>query len=1182
MAFTPIDPTQTDKDSPVNVSLMDLVRTNFDDHEARIQSLESTSGGGGGSADSGAYGAVTSGGETNEGKYWKRRFHPFENKLSQDKDGAAVFDPEGKLLKNELLTFLESNDSGISRGGADIYTYLGAWMRINKDSSISFKIKKGINFFALTFSTFSTSTDNITVTIDGNTPTSFGLVDENGAAAPDNFTTVTASQYYQVPFFYYGLDGEEHVVTITNNDSGSNFAVFDSVEVGYRSEDFTISEEILIKEGKAAVRGSEVSFDESVLSFGKTDKNGHTGSIVCDSGGALSVIDGESPAMTQVKAQEAVAFSGSVTTLPCKNTWYFPSNGICLLSTPWGGHHLFSYNAKSESTIQTHSLDGIIWQSKPNTDITPLSDFDSAGDAIGDLNINYWGTAPIVITSGNNKIDFEITIDGVTTTHVATIPVGNYAADIVPLSKVAREAMRSAKSFRGDYEFFYNPESRLWSIGVTGEADSINLLFNSGVNQANSIHPTLGYPDTDLNSKKSHISTNEVQHLSAKVFLESNDYIDASGPNVKRSATGTGDLYTSASDLEDRLGSGKIFINSGATLIQIYPDDDCCGIRLDFPMIQDGAMLTAQIDEGQFIYLCQNDWGVSSPERGKMISGFLSFPKGSRKISVRVESQNPFEIIDSVQRMAFAGAKQYYSKPAWEKLTSDQAIIKEFEIAPISLYRTDYSGISGALYSPAVSDDQINTITESGSWLADTSVFVFNRSGRYTATDGDYVDIDFTVVDSGGGVALKYYIDSGRPTGMEFYLSASAINESTDLIQVNNQVWSTAYYDQSAFTYLGLPSGTYILRVKKPAGSGGNMYYNAIGIIDGTHPQANANTLTDINNTGQGLAYPINVKRVLCANDDMQKVPSYLERRGYKEGKVGLVNSNWISPGHTNYDDNASLITRSDLWYGNESGDNGVGVSNTLSAICKSVTSWVGAFSTRDPSSQCFIDGVQTLNTSSQGVQVKGGTSPTGTRASASPLFQKEFDLACSFSAGDTFTMSDTRGIKNDLKVRLYDGTNYEDVYVVSFVVGTSITLTSRSVVVDANVISVSFAGFHTFKTVSGTASDYFVNHFEYEPLTISPSIYRKRLASTFKYEKVSRKFEAVANGGDMYYPVHSDGVYGSWKTSTIEIIGQSGTVSAYSFPEDLKGISITGGGTLDVRITTERNVPVLDDEELF
>ena len=298
---------------------------------------------------------------------------------------------------------------------------------------------------------------------------------------------------------------------------------------------------------------------------------------------------------------------------------------------------------------------------------------------------------------------------------------------------------------------------------------------------------------------------------------------------------------------------------------------------------------------------------------------------------------------------------------------------------------------------------------------------------------------------------------------MGLFISASAIVEATDRVVNTHLIWASTYYDQDFIGILGLPSGTYKARFKTEAA--GAMAVQGIIVYDTVPPQENANTVTDINNTGQSVAYPINVIREAIMQDSDDRVPSWLTRSGYKEGIISKVNYKFNSPSFSSVDDSSNLITSPDAYYGVNADENISGASVQFSAFAKSATLKSPNYSTFTTTLQGFIDGVQTLNNHSQRNQVKGGSAPSTTRFSTSNLIQKDFNLSCSHSTGLVFLIADTRGTQNDRTVILYDGTNYEKAVIDSFVVGTSYTIKKAlTTVVAANVESVQFQGFHNYQ----------------------------------------------------------------------------------------------------------------------
>ena len=233
MAFTTITSGQTDAKSPIDVALMDTgLRLNLDDHEARIVALEGGGGGSGGGGDlNNPNFAVTAAGlETNDAKFFRRRFHvatvtngQSKNIESFDFEGndpgtRFIYDPEGRSLKTSSFV-------------ADTDQYKGQILELEKNEKIAFKLKRGENHFGISYHKFSGGSDSITVTIDGASVTSESLVDENGTALSDTFSSNSANDRDQVISWFFGLDeNKEQIISIENTDSGSNEFEIDLLE----------------------------------------------------------------------------------------------------------------------------------------------------------------------------------------------------------------------------------------------------------------------------------------------------------------------------------------------------------------------------------------------------------------------------------------------------------------------------------------------------------------------------------------------------------------------------------------------------------------------------------------------------------------------------------------------------------------------------------------------------------------------------------------------------------------------------------------------------------------------------------------------------------------------------------------------------------------------------------------
>jgi len=871
----PIDPSQTAAGSPINQTLMDSIRIDLDFLCDQIGTGPGGGGGGTAIADSGSVAVITQGGSDNTARFWKRRFGWSQNTLLAGDD---FFDPESKET-NERFPFMQENDdTWISTTSNN--AYLGTENQMNTMGRINFKVKAGENFFSVgrTLTTTFASPD-IQVFIDGQTPTTLGLVDENGDGALDSFTQVSTTQFEQKTEFYFGLDGKEHIVTVFNNGGASQFANITFFEAGFRSDLPTIDTNINIKAGSATGRVGDVSWNEEDLSFTPATGNGYTAGIIIDDTGDLtpqSNLDLQ-PAMTQVRAEQTVAFSGAVTTLAVKNNFYFPSNGIVLVSTPYGNHHMVSYTGKTDATIQAHSLDGLLWQSQPTEDFITVDGFGSttAGDATGDLNINLWGTAPIEVTATNDKIDFTVTENGTPNTFIATLVSGRYSADLVPLGVEIKRALNAANPIAGDYIVEYSSETQLWELGIEGNPDvtTISFQFSTGPSFANSLHPTLGFPGTDQLGSLNYIATTATQHLSGRVFEADKNFMNSTDTRIKKSFVDANSILPEVLDVEERLGLQVVSMTTNDVnhIVVIYPDDDACGLAVSWVRTVNNTMLSYQVDEAEVLYLTQGDATAQSGAfvRGSIMTAFVSFPRGSRRVTIRNETETNFNIGGTTENIHFVGARQYFTKPNWEVLPLTQSVLKTFDIAPISLYGTNYGHNGGVLYAPQANDDQINTITESAPWTGGAQTTSFNGFRRSTGAALLHVDIDFTLVGDGGGIAMKELIN-GATRKSALFISQVAIVEGTDRIQNANQRAVSLTTDTQLLGIMGLSAGTYIARFKNDDAFS-SFGSTAIVIYDTVPPQENAIDNDEINNTGQGPAFPINVRRVPMLQDSAKK-----------------------------------------------------------------------------------------------------------------------------------------------------------------------------------------------------------------------------------------------------------------------------------------------------------------------
>lgn len=848
-----------------NISNLETTSSN---HENRLQSLESNIDSTNLITDAEQkFAKITSGGYTNLLKYWKIRHHVMMASVGGG-SGPEAADYEQQNSKDRF--FGDPNFTIVSAMQTNAQAYLSNVYFIEQNEQIQFKIKKGENFFWIGTYLAAAAASIWKVYVDGVSADIYGLVDELGNPVPSSFSSNDAATRYGKNFQFYGLDGEEHVITIKNENLSAQEIPLQYVDVGYLSPDYAIDHTMRINAGIAAVNGVPTKFDEGVYTFSEPTEgltNGYTGMVKIDQNGNTTAVDGLSPAATECKPNELIQFSaGPVTSLKVKNNYAFPDNGICLLQHSNGQTYLFSYDSKSDPTPAGHTLDGIVWQSQPTEDYTPLTlpagvkristitnvnlgnsvNFDVSGAAKkvtlwaarplrghyfwfnvvdgvntqtdpggqatatmghqvdilttdsandvasklqavinaqpeftasvlanvvtvtntspgsvtatasnatgvtvatptagvnpawavngwrGDIRIEYWAKPTIQINSSNNKVDFEITVNGITTQHTATVASGCYSEDLIPIEQALVKAMTTAKPINGYYFAKYNRDSQYWTIGVSGdEQTQISFLFASGANAANSIGPTLGFTQDHIN-KKSYLADVQKQHSAQRVFVADQNFRSTEHPSIKYSWAITGNSAIAEADqlvVDLGLPSYRRQASAG-NIFYIFPDDDCCGISLSFMREDISVYVTYQIDDGDITYLPQmsrpND--VANPTKGTVVNSFISFPKGTRKIAIRPEYNSWFQVESSTTYITFFGYRQYFTKPPWESLSVTEKILKCIEVAPNRLFATNY-GHNTSLYDPQGSNDNINTIIESGT--PEVTNVTVNQTGAF-------------------------------------------------------------------------------------------------------------------------------------------------------------------------------------------------------------------------------------------------------------------------------------------------------------------------------------------------------------------------------------------------------------------------------------------------------------------
>lgn len=1192
----PFTGTEAKAKEPVNEDLMDKkYKENIEDLAVQIDNIQT---GGGSSSIEDLLGTILTDKRlfSNEGVYFKKRFHVLTHR-GDSRTSKNDFDNQGVDLEgnDKESRFFYKHDDSINYSDdfdADAY-YKGTTGFLLKDGFTEFKIKKGENFFGIGIGILSSGqSDSVTVLIDGATPVSIGLEDQNGNAAPNTFGTNPTNTKFQQIFWYFGLDGGEHTVKIINTDSGSAPAYLNFVDIGYKPRRYTINHDIHVNKSKASIRGLEVNFPEGDFSFAKSIGYGHTGMIVGKTDGTIRVVDGLEPAKSLCKSGETIAFSGAVTSLPLKNTTFFPSSGIGLFQHPYGGTFQFSWSSKTEATIANHSLDNIIWKNQPQEDLDLEQGFsNNATTNAARLNaqVIYWAKPTINVTSANNKLDFEMTIidgSGVpqTTTHVATLALGQYDDELVPLSNAivkAMEAVKSIQGINGKYYAKFQKDISKWVIGAEGDGvTEVNFLFSSGANQANSIHSDLGYPNSDLSGDKFQYATTTKSHIAPRTMYADKYTQPANSPNVKFN-TSTSVPTAPYNETVDRLGftRGRSVNNSGEPTIQISPDPDACGVIVYIGPNTDGLgqAIKYTIDDQEINYILQPDaWNVEgSTGPNVIVPIIIVYPRGSKKITISDSRYNMFgiDIPNTTTTIHFAGYKQLYTRPNLENVATDEQVLKFIDVAPLQQYATIYANNAGSLYSPG-SNDSINTVNETGSWGATTATTMFNGGGRTTSSTNAFVDYNITI--SGiGAIWLKLKQSTNTGEAIQMFISTGAIVESTDLVSTISSLSRTDSWSDGAeiIGINGIPAGTYNVRFKN-IGVNGSLIVLSSGctIADSVPPDTNVYVNTDATNNGQTSAYALHghYSPMLFSSND--RVPSVIDNSAYKWGITSFMNyasntNSWIA-NNFSYSVNIHKLRS---YYGAMSFLQGTDYVEVM-GLCKSITNIDNrrASTARSLLMTGFIDGVQMPNTTNPRVCGKNGSANLSFETSCPGAF-KRFEFEGISMTGKVISIGDTRGAKPGQPILLIDNVGAEEQAVIaSIVVGVSITIEKPLVVLtDADIIDIKFHGFHTMRVVNDdptVANDYLNNNMILEPLDLQPSNFKKRNRQGTKLETAMTS-ETLTNGVVMAPPLFSDGSYADYRELNFSMIEVSSSESV-----DLRTWPVyVGTGTVTLKSTAQR-----------
>ena len=1195
---------QTDKGSVIDEDLMrgtaggsptGGVRGNFINHEDRILALESAGASGGGAdltEEQLRYAKVIAGLEDDTAKFWRRRYGIFQNIIKgNESSGIEGFDPNGDHEKGVTWIGLEDSENkttSFTRQTSGVY-YNGESIELAKSSAFSFKTKRGVNFFGIGYHSAATTSDNVEIFVNGQTPTAAGLEDETGVAAPDAFSAVSSTTFFGNMVWFFNLDPtKENIIRVLNNDSASKVVRFEFIEIGFASRpgEFTPDEILHLNAGRVTVRGTTINTAETDLTFSSTGIYGRTDAVKVNKTGTLSVLDGIEPAFSQAAPEVNIAFSsGPPATLKLKNVNSFPTQGFVLVQNPYGAKHLASYTGKTGDLLGT--LTGMVWESAPSQDFSPLSGFSSTAQANArhDLSVCLWAGGGVLVQSGvNDDIDFSITINGVSSSHSASVPAGLYSADVGPtLESAIVAAMNTAKDLsgtNGEYFASYCKESHRWTIGVRGdEIDNIDFPVNTGGNSAtNLMKVSMGFADSDVSGSKSYLAGDETEPLATRVYRLDDNFIDSEDPRIKYNATMSGSLSNTRIDAEGRLGFSSIRRIDGAdAIVRFHPDEDAAGVVFATLNIGPSSIYQITVDNGSTVYAIDptgTHGGASGSDRAQISTYFVPFPKGTKQVSVYPTNEAQHRMYSS-QVFFTAGFRQVYTKPAEESLTTSEGIVRSIERAPLSQFKTYYE----SNYSPVGSNDNVDTVSQTGTWTNAASSQSFNQFASSTTSVNDFQDITFTL-QGRGGISVGSLLGATRVRKAAFYLVPGAVgsNAAADLVDVNVQRYDNDLHDQEQFLINDLPAGQYTLRVRHEDSTAANvMIIDMFSIIDEVLPERKV-SVSDVTNTGQGVSFPVNGNVYSVIIDSNDRVPQRLLRSGYNDGRAFVDHR--LNNSTANDLDDVANVRNYNNYFSNvyQTAGTHQNVKARAFGFCRALAYAPWSFSTYTTSVTATIDSVNEATVLDTSNQLKNGNSPSSVRTGDSPIYSRRFREPLSGTPGSStvFPVADTRGFRPGMTVLLRDDSepNLRRT-IASIVADTSVTFT-EAVTNFANYGTgsnsyIAAPAFHVLDLENNVNVTWGIGKFIFEPLDLLPSNNESRV---FKKENklgevATVLFRAVANGDDLYFPIFADGRSATWQETSIDIISKSASAT-YNIDQSLKNIAVSAG-TLDIKLTAKR-----------
>lgn len=1203
MAWTGIGSTDTDAKSPLDASLLDLVRTNDADHETRILSLEGGGGGGGGggSAEGDPRYVTKSNIRTNEAKFERARYHIGVNYKNNPVGvlGTLGFDAENSNDSLLSIGLFNNLDIAVPPAIDNTLAYRGEYFDFEKNDGFQFTTKIGVTGFGIGAIARTTGADSVTITVDGDSVTTASLTDETTTARSDTYTTNQAVTKYQIVQWFMGLDPSRvHTIKVENTDSVSKKFACEFIELLSITTDYTIDRTIDVSAGRVTVRGTDVNVSETTKSFAAPTGSGGTAALAVDTSGVVTILEALEPARTKALPEATISFSSAVTTIDVVNVEAFPAQGFLLGQHPLNKKSIASYGSKTGDL--RGSFDDMQFSGhQSDDDFVPESNFTSAtqGAATGDYTFELWAGEPASggnVTTANDDINFRVTLRGSDTLHAATVATGLYSSDLVPLGGAIVKAMEAAKSLDGfDAQYFCNYDEDLhrWSIGITGQdATEFQLLNNSGAGAASNVLKSLcGFSDTDLTTSnvRSYQGQNEVESKAIRVFETNDDRMMGVDPRVKHQNVSEYPLPAQMQKLEEDYGLGGMHWQSFAggapnrSFIRLFPEPEATAVLVSFASHeQSNPFLLLSVDNGEAIYATPmkglHSVGDSS-SGSNIVTYFMSFPQGSKVISLMFLDRVQFHLLGIGPQVGFIGAKPYFSKPQIEALTTSQAILKPLQISPKEIYQTDYK----MNYTPIASNDNIDTVNFTGSWTLDAAnTLNFNGLTNSTTTINDTCDITFTLAGDGGGIAIRMYWENIATELASFYLVTGATpSETSSLIQNHNTFWSN-HQNHWPFEQLGLPAGQYTLRIKNRQAA--QMHILGIKIMDTVPPQANeATVIGDVTNTGQGMTFGYSTIAHGVQADAEDRVPVKLTESFYKEN-VALVDTGFFNKANAaNYD--LSVQVRQQLYhYANHYVMAALNDYARTFAFCKSMYIEGALEAGSSSTDTATIDGVDASGNVNLLLATKGGGAPTN-RQQQCVAHKRFFTYGTAVMSSSTVFVvgktDGTLGFKAGHKAILR-ANSQPDVKVIIASISTDTSITFEEAVANhtnytlAAEVSLANPGFHSMKMTASATAQSNIASFRYTPLDIVESKHNERRLSRAKNKKgevATLKFTAVANNGDLAFPVYSDGRVATYSECSFSITARSAsTASVTDIPGDLQDIQVSTGN-VDIVIKATR-----------